>query len=220
LFPSFDSKLNYYPNIAEHYKDNPFMDSSNIGHILFEVIMLDRHDDTFHLSHELDNEREGVMNSDSLENTEVLTYLYCCRRRCQARQEEYKNSGCAEVTDFLRACDSIIVENAATCVQQIELFEYQDIVSQFIQLCVEEDLPTHDPQNQPCRFLKSMCEVIESSYDANALTQVTSPILTEVKARLLAPEMSIIHRDAIKYIRVLHFFTATKALAMVCLIST
>ncbi|XP_035829834.1 ubiquitin conjugation factor E4 A isoform X2 [Aplysia californica] len=209
------TRVNYFPDIAEVYKESPFMDSSNIGHIVFEVLMLDRHADTFQLNHQIDSERESVLESDTLENTEVLTYLYCCHRRCLTRQEEYQKSNCEQISAFLNECKSVIVQNAATCLQQPGLFEYQDFMSQFIELCVEEDLPTHDPQNFPCRFLHEVCQVIESSEDQASLSQALIPVLREVKGRLMATEMSVVHRDATKYCRVLHFFTATRALATV-----
>lgn len=41
------------------------------------------------------------------------------------------------------------------------------------------------------------------------------PILQEVQLRLIKDNMSIVHKHAIKYVKVLHFFTGTPTLAKV-----
>lgn len=72
-----------------------------------------------------------------------------------------------------------------------------------------------DPKNYPCHFLREVSEAIESNSDQGSLIQSFQPILQEVRLRLTAENMSIVHKDAIKYVKVLHFFTGTAALARV-----
>lgn len=72
-----------------------------------------------------------------------------------------------------------------------------------------------DPDNYPCQFLREVSEAIESNSDQGSLSQSFQPILQEVKTRLNAEDMSIVHKDAVKYVKVLHFFTGTAALARV-----
>jgi len=206
--------VNYFPDIAETYKENPVLDASNVGHILFEVLMLDRHHADFIITHQLDDERGISTVDESLESNENLTYLFCCYRRCLNAKWGYEETNCEEVKEFIAKAETIIVDNAATCLQQPMLFQFQDLMSQFLHLCAEEELPVNDPFNYGCRFLQKICEVIDEG-DQVPLQQVVSPILQEVKSRLFEPEITIGHRDVQSYCRILHFFTLNKSLATI-----
>uniref|UniRef100_A0A0B7A894 Ubiquitin conjugation factor E4 A n=1 Tax=Arion vulgaris TaxID=1028688 RepID=A0A0B7A894_9EUPU len=204
-------KINYFPDVAEVYNDALGINISNLKHIVFDVLMLDRHAEDFHIEHQLDDEREPVLENIEFENTEVLSYLYCAYRRCQV--EISKKAESESINSFLQECKDVIVLNARMCLQQPGLYQYQDFVSQFIHLCLEDDLPTPDPQNYPCKFLREVSEAIESNSDHGTLIQSFQPILQDIRIRLNAENMSIVHKDALKYVKVLHFFTGTAALA-------
>ena len=45
-----------------------------------------------------------------------------------------------EITGFLRECKDVIILNARMCLQQPGLYQFQDFASQFINLCLEEDM--------------------------------------------------------------------------------
>ncbi|BFZ02587.1 hypothetical protein BsWGS_05626 [Bradybaena similaris] len=205
------SLVNYFPDVAEVYNDFSSINASNLKHIVFDVLMLDRHADDFVISHQLNDEREPVLEDTDIENSEVLSYLYCAYRRYQMELDQGAQT--EGISSFLQECKDVILLNARMCLQQPELYQYQDFVSQFIYLCLEEDLPTQDPKNYPCHFLREVSEAIESNSDQGSLIQSFQPILQEVRLRLTAENMSIVHKDAIKYVKVLHFFTGTAALA-------
>jgi ubiquitin conjugation factor E4 A len=203
--------LNYFPDVAEVYSDVPGINASNLKHIVFDVLMLDRHTDDFQISSQLDDEREPILNNTEAENTEVLSYLYCAYRRYQTEID--KGATSEGIGSFLEECKDVILLNARMCLQQPGLYQYQDFVSQFMHLCLEEDLPTQDGKNYPCQFLREVSEAIESNSDQGSLIQSFQSILQEVRVRLNAENMSIVHRDAVMYVKVLHFFTGTAALA-------
>ncbi|CAL1542242.1 unnamed protein product [Lymnaea stagnalis] len=205
--------VRYFAEIAEAYVDNPNISISNLRHIVFEVLMLDGHEEDFEISHQLDDQREQVFENHSIENSEVLTYLYCSYRRFLIQNEKYQDTKSERILSFLKECKEVILLNARMCLQQVELYQYQDFVSQFIYLCLEEDLPTQDINNYPCQFLREVSEAIESNSDQGSLIQSFQPILHEIKLRLNSETMSIVDKDANRYVKVLHFFTGTSALA-------
>ncbi|GFS09230.1 ubiquitin conjugation factor E4 A [Elysia marginata] len=206
-------EASYFPDIAEVYNDHPFITCQNLKHIVFEVLMLDRHEPDFQVSHQLDYEREQLHEASELEHTEVLTYLYCCYRRYLIQKDVYERCKSEEILGFLRESKDVIVLNARMCLQQPALYQFQDFVSQFINLCLEEDLPNQDRNNFPCQFLREVAEEVERNSDQGSLSQSYAPILQELKLRLNSENMSIVHRDAINYVKVMHFFTSTSALA-------
>ena len=55
----------------------------------------------------------------------------------------FKETNCEEVKEFIAKAETIIVDNAATCLQQPMLFQFQDLMSQFLHLCAEEELPVN-----------------------------------------------------------------------------
>ncbi|KAH9494850.1 Ubiquitin conjugation factor E4 A [Bulinus truncatus] len=207
------SVARYFSDIAESYADSPSLNGSNIKHVVFDVLMLDCHDEDFHVSHQLNDEREKIFENDILENNEVLTYLYCAYRRYMMQLEIYLKTKSQKISSFLNECKEVILLYARGCLQNPDIYQHQDFVSQFINLCVEEDLPPQDSENYPCVFLREVSKVIEMNSEEGSLSQSFQPILLEVKNRLNSETLSIVHKDAIKYIKVLHFFTSTAALA-------
>uniref|UniRef100_A0A2C9LVW6 Ubiquitin conjugation factor E4 A n=1 Tax=Biomphalaria glabrata TaxID=6526 RepID=A0A2C9LVW6_BIOGL len=206
-------QVRYFPDVSEDYKNNPILNISNVKHVVFDVLMMDSHDDDFHLSHQLNEERESIFGNENIETTQVLTYLYCAYRRYLMQMDNYLKSKSQNVLSFLKECKEVILLNARGCLQNPDIYQYQDFVSQFINLCIEEDLPPQDPANYPCLFLQEVSKAIEMNSNEGSLSQSFQPVLLEVKNRLTSASMTIVHKDAIKYVKVLHFFTSTPALA-------
>ncbi|XP_059163958.1 ubiquitin conjugation factor E4 A-like [Physella acuta] len=205
--------IRYSPEIASIYNKNPFINSNNLKHVVFEVLMMDEDVEEFEIKHELDDEREQVFDNHIIENSEVLSFLYSSYRRLLMQNEVFEKTGSAITLEFLKECRDVILQNASMCFQQPEVYQNQDFVSQFINLCLEEDLPLQDPNNIPCQFLREVSEAIESNSEQGSLMHSFWPILQEVQMRLIKDNMTIVHKHATKYVKVLHFFTGTPALA-------
>ncbi|KAK3090701.1 hypothetical protein FSP39_013864, partial [Pinctada imbricata] len=197
-------------DFKESLDDQTWLDMGCIEQAVFERLLLP-------------NPKQEVVNHSPSKNTQysaqagesqVLQYLYQCYCRLQA----VRNNGLYQkFSQELDKCESVILMNARTCLQQPDLYPTQNLHTQMVTLLEDEGsfLLAGMEDMKDIFFDKLVSQILENE-DDGPLSQVFSPVLA-VMATKLQTELSLLNPAVIRVIDLLSFFTRKAPLAEVFL---
>ncbi|XP_071556653.1 ubiquitin conjugation factor E4 A [Temnothorax nylanderi] len=144
-----------------------FVDADSIEHAVFERLMLP-------------DPKPKARDVDShVVQTQVITYLY----ECYCRLKRYQMNG---VEDTVRNACQIVLRNANTALQEPDLFQYQEIHSQFVALFMNDVTSESELSSFVSGIVEELIAVNRESDVEDVVTKSFSPVL------------DIIHKEAVQ----------------------
>ncbi|XP_012224717.1 ubiquitin conjugation factor E4 A isoform X2 [Linepithema humile] len=176
-----------------------FIDADSIEHAVFERLMLQNP------KPECMYDNTSVQEIDNhVVQTHVITYLY----ECYCRLKHYQTNDSLE--DTVRNACQIVLRNAQTALQEPNLFEDQEVHSQFVDLFMDDVTP----KSELSSFVNG---IIEELFAANKASDVE-----DVIAWSFAQVLDIIHKEIAQsnlftfrqqWFTLLHIFSTIEPLA-------
>ncbi|EFN65888.1 Ubiquitin conjugation factor E4 A [Camponotus floridanus] len=147
-----------------------FIDTDSIEHAVFERLML---------SDPKSAVRDIVQGADShILETQVITYLY----ECYCRLKHYQVN--SDLEQIMRNACQIILRNVNTALQEPDLFQYQEVHSQFVALFTD-DITS-----------KSELPLFVNGIIEELITTNRESDIEDIIIKSFAPVLDIVHKEA------------------------